>query len=106
MVLLSVLFVALAIPIPTLAQSSLPDPASTPGVINPDVTEANIEQTICVRGWTAVVRPPRGYTEALKRQQIRDGGFRDDRLSRYEEDHLLSGVARSDTKQDPLLLWV
>lgn len=27
------------------------------GAINEDVTQANIDQTICVPGWTATVRP-------------------------------------------------
>jgi hypothetical protein len=57
----------------TLAQSSLPDPALTPGAINPAVTQDDIESTICVRGWTRTVRPPRQYTEGLKREQIREG---------------------------------
>jgi hypothetical protein len=28
-----------------------PDPETTPGVINPEVTQANIQQTICMKGW-------------------------------------------------------
>jgi hypothetical protein len=51
-----------------LAQSSLPDASRTPGAINPAVTQKTIAQTICVRGWTHIVRPPVGYTEELKRQ--------------------------------------
>ncbi len=54
-----------------LAQSALPDPAKTPGALNPEVTQATIGTTICVRGWTQTVRPPQAYTLALKRQQIR-----------------------------------
>jgi hypothetical protein len=38
-----------------------PDHATTPGVVNPDITQANIQQTICTRGWTATVRPPASY---------------------------------------------
>lgn len=30
----------------------LPDLARTPGALNPDVTQADIAQTICVSGWT------------------------------------------------------
>src|SRR5712691_5095797 len=29
----------------------LPDKTRTPGVANPDVTQDNIDQTICVSGW-------------------------------------------------------
>jgi hypothetical protein len=72
------------------AQSSLPDVPTTPGAINPTVTQKTIAETICVRGWTQMVRPPVGYTEELKRQQIAAFGYHDRRLSHYEEDRLLS----------------
>jgi hypothetical protein len=52
-----------------LAQSVLPDPASTPGAPNPLVTQATIGSTICIRGWTMTVRPSQQCTSALKRQQ-------------------------------------
>jgi hypothetical protein len=39
-------------------------------VLNPEVTQATIRTTICKVGWTATVRPPRSYTDALKRQQL------------------------------------
>ena len=47
---------------------------ATPGVLNPDVTQANIGSTICVRGWTRTVRPPVDYTNALKLKQMRAYG--------------------------------
>lgn len=71
------------------AQGALPDPVRTPGAINPDVTQANIGQTICVRGWTRTVRPPEEYTYRLKRRQMRAWGYADRRLRDYEEDHLV-----------------
>jgi hypothetical protein len=40
------------------ARGALPDPACTPGALNPDVTPATIGATICMSGWTATVRPP------------------------------------------------
>ena len=75
---------------PALAQSSLPDPRLTPGALNPDVTQATIQTTICVRGWTRTVRPPEEYTRRLKRVSIAQYGYADHRLSSYEEDHLIS----------------
>jgi hypothetical protein len=86
------------------AQSSLPDASTTPGAINPAVTQKTIGETICVPGWTRMVRPPAGYTEELKRRQIAGRGYQDRRLSRYEEDHLIPlglGGAPSDTRN----LW-
>jgi hypothetical protein len=44
----------------------LPDPACTPGSTDPAVTQATIRTTICVRGWTATIRPPASETTALK----------------------------------------
>ena len=69
---------------------SLPDPAMTPGAVNPAVTQKTIGETICVRGWTRTVRPPEDYTYDLKRRQIRAYGYADRRLRDYEEDHLVS----------------
>lgn len=55
-------------------------------VLNPQVIQATINQTICVPGWTRTVRPPVTYTDTLKRQQMQQlglPGFPSD----YEEDH-------------------
>jgi len=63
--------------------------ARTPGALNPDVTQATIRGTICTRGWTRTIRPPTGYTNALKVRQLREYGLRGP-LSRFQEDHLIS----------------
>src|SRR5581483_3255450 len=42
-----------------------------PGVLDPDVTQATIHSTICVRGWTSTIRPPVEYTNELKLRQMR-----------------------------------
>lgn len=44
----------------------LPDPACTPGSVDPAVTQSGIYRTICVHGWTATVRPPSGETTRAK----------------------------------------
>ena len=99
-----VIFISILAPLPALAQSSLPDPGLTPGAINPAVTQANIRDTICVRGWTRTVRPPREFTDRLKRQQIREYGYHDRRLSHYEEDHLIP-LDLGGAPADPRNLW-
>ena len=100
---LAVLALLLA-PLPVLAQSSLPDRDLTPGAFNPAVTRANITDTICVRGWTRTVRPPRRFTSRLKRWQIRQYGYRDRRMSQYEEDHLIP-LDLGGAPADPRNLW-
>jgi hypothetical protein len=65
------------------------DPVRTPGVVNPDVTQANIASTICKHGWTRTIRPPTGYTNELKLQQMREYGVSGS-PAQYQEDHLMS----------------
>jgi len=67
----------------------LPDSKLTPGVANPNVTQANINQTICVSGWTKTIRPTAGYTTHLKLKQMAAQNL-PGKASDYEEDHLIS----------------
>ncbi|MGH7867359.1 MAG: hypothetical protein ACREP9_06910 [Candidatus Dormibacteraceae bacterium] len=67
----------------------LPDANCTPGVANPQVTQSNIQSTICKRGWSKTIRPPVSYTNELKRQQMVAYG-ESGSPSGYEEDHLIS----------------
>jgi hypothetical protein len=71
------------------APALLADPVRTPGVLNPDVSQATIGQTICVHGWTRTIRPPSEYTSGLKLEQMREYGVGGD-PSGYQEDHLIS----------------
>ena len=75
----------------------------TPGVLNPDVTQANIHATICRHGWTATIRPPVDYTNALKRKQMRLYGETGS-MSDYQEDHLIS-LELGGNPTDPRHLW-
>jgi hypothetical protein len=79
------------------------DPVRTPGVLNPDVTQATIRSTICRHGWTATIRPPVSYTNALKRRQMRAYGETGP-LSAYQEDHLIS-LELGGHPTDPRNLW-
>lgn len=85
------------------ANSILADPARTPGVLNPNVTQANIRSTICRHGWTATIRPPVSYTNALKRRQMRQYGETGS-MSDYQEDHLIS-LEMGGNPTDPRNLW-
>ncbi len=75
----------------------------TPGVLNPDVTQANIADTICKHGWTRTIRPPTGYTNALKLKQMREYGVGGS-PSQYQEDHLIS-LELGGHPTDPRNLW-
>lgn len=84
-------------------RGQLPDAICTPGSINMNVTQANINQTICVKGWTATVRPSVSYTNALKIKQMAAYGFTGS-LSGYEEDHLIP-LELAGNPTDPKNLW-
>jgi hypothetical protein len=79
------------------------DPTRTPGALNAEVTQANIHQTICVRGWTKTVRPPVAYTNALKVKQMGQYGEVGD-PSKFQEDHLIS-LELGGAPTDPRNLW-
>ena len=81
----------------------LADPVRTPGVLNPDVTQANIRSTVCRHGWTETIRPPTSYTNALKTKQMRQ--YREaGSLFDYQEDHLIS-LELGGNPTDPRNLW-
>jgi hypothetical protein len=77
--------------------------ARTPGVLNPDVTQATIRATICTHGWTRTVRPPVSYTNALKARQLAQYGLRGP-PSAFQEDHLIS-LELGGNPTDPRNLW-
>jgi hypothetical protein len=77
--------------------------AITPGVLNPDVTQASIRTTICRRGWTKTIRPPVSYTNALKERGLQQYGLRGP-PSAFQEDHLIS-LELGGNPTDPRNLW-
>lgn len=81
----------------------------TPGAINPAVTQANIQTTICRTGFTATIRPKSSYTTALKKQQLASTyayltKTYGTSTRSYEEDHLIS-LELGGAPSDPNNLW-
>lgn len=87
----------------TAFAADLPDSKITPGVINPLVTQENIDQTICVSGWTKTIRPPASYTNRLKLKQMAEQHL-PGKASDYEEDHLIS-LELGGNPTNPKNLW-
>lgn len=82
-----------------------PDPTLTPGAINPAVTQANIQQTVCKAGWTATVRPPASYTDKLKLAQMTKYGYpKGTDPKTVEEDHRVP-LSSGGNPTDPRNLW-
>lgn len=65
----------------------LPDPKCTPGAIDPAVTADNLEQTICVSGYTTTVRPPTSATNKAKARSLRQYSMKYNKTIEY--DHLV-----------------
>ena len=84
--------------------TDLPDHALTPGAIDLEITQANIQNTVCVKGYTKTVRPPAAYTNKLKKKQIREYGYDDTNPKHYEEDHLIP-LSIGGNPRSPKNLW-
>jgi hypothetical protein len=82
---------------------SRPDRHCTPGAISPAVSQANIQLTICRRGYTKTVRPPESVTEREKQASLVAYGD-DDPLHAYEYDHLVP-LELGGAPNDPRNLW-
>lgn len=95
-----------------LASEGLPNSKLTPGALNPEVSQENIQETICKVGWTKTIRPSSAYTNAIKHEQIVEYGYLHKDEDDYEEDHLIPlslGGAILDRKnlwpQPKLITW-
>ncbi len=67
------------------------------GAVNPAVTQANIDQTICMVGWTKTIRPSSSYTNKIKTKMIAEQDWKGKAIL----DHyipLQGGGAPSDPK--------
>jgi hypothetical protein len=84
--------------------SALPDPRITPGAVDPSVTPQNLHATVCVKGYTATVRPDKRVTNRLKREQIRQYRYSDTDPRNYEQDHLIP-LSIGGNPSDPRNMW-
>jgi hypothetical protein len=88
------------------SRGGLPDPACTPGEADPRVTQDNLHATICRRGYTASVRPPREVTHRIKIRLTKAYGIGSMPFSQVELDHLIPlslGGASTDANLWPEL---
>lgn len=63
--------------------------AQTADVLNPDVHQETIDQTICVPGYTKSVRPSTSYTNGVKAKLMREQGIDLSLMDQYELDHVI-----------------
>jgi hypothetical protein len=76
----------------------------TPGAFNPAVTQATIQSTICVSGWTNTIRPPSSFTTQMKNEQKPEYGEANVPDGNLEEDHLVP-LELGGNPHDPSNLW-
>jgi hypothetical protein len=81
---------------------SRPDRHCTPGTVNPAVTQATTDATICRSGWTSTVRPPVSITEPEKLASM--AAYTVSGASAYEYDHVVP-LELGGAVNDPLNLW-
>src|SRR5690348_16032676 len=71
-----------------VSRRGLPDRRCTPGATDSRVTQATINSTICVAGYTRTIRPPTSYTNRVKQSLIVAYGETAP-IYAYELDHLI-----------------
>lgn len=64
--------------------------AQSAEVLNPDVHQDTIQETICVKGYTKTVRPSTSYTNGVKRKLMREAGIDWSRAREFELDHKIN----------------
>jgi hypothetical protein len=75
----------------------------TPGARDPAVKQSTIDTTICVKGYSATVRPPSSITRTEKIASMAAYGD-SSASSHYEYDHLVS-LELGGAPNDPRNLW-
>lgn len=59
------------------------------GLATSEVTQTNIDKTICVPGWTSTIRPPATIARAIKVHMMNTQSIPIDRLGEYQLDHIV-----------------
>ena len=57
--------------------------------INPAVNQGTIHNTVCIKGWTASIRPPVAYTNTIKKQRLLQQDLPIELISDFQLDHKL-----------------
>ena len=84
-----------------------PNPNLTPGAVDPEVTEANIQESICKSThftWTEGHAPPPSFLESIAAEQIRQYGYTDTNVKHYQMDHLIP-LSLGGHPTDPRNIW-
>jgi len=97
------LLAGLAFPAAAGEQDPFPDHQRTPGALNPDVTQDNLQETVCAAGWIEKITPPPAQLDKLKAKQMKQLHLRGP-AKNYQEDHLVP-LCAGGSPSDPRNLW-
>lgn len=98
---------ALALLASTACAGDLPDPNITPGSTDPEVTEANIKESICKTThftWTEGHMPPASFMANIAKDEIKQYGYGDENAKHYQMDHLIP-LSLGGNPIDPKNIW-
>jgi hypothetical protein len=79
-------------------------PSETPGAIDPAISQANIDDTICLPGYARSARPSYAITGPLKRRMM-DAQHPGEAMADYELDHLIP-ISIGGAPLDKRDLWL
>src|SRR5438445_12387100 len=57
--------------------------------LNPNVVQSTINETICKKGYTKLVRPAISFTKGVKQKLMRAEGIASERANEFELDHIV-----------------
>ncbi|SMF94244.1 hypothetical protein SAMN02949497_1553 [Methylomagnum ishizawai] len=98
---------ALALFASTAGAGDLPDLNITPGSTDPEVTEANLKESICKVThftWTEGHMPPASFLNSIAQQEIKQYGYTDENAKHYQMDHLIP-LSLGGNPTDPKNIW-
>jgi hypothetical protein len=101
--LMILLLATLASPAGAAAQDPFPDRQRTPGAISPEVTQDNLQETVCAAGWIEKITPPQAQLDKLKAKQLKQLHLKGP-AKNYHEDHLVP-LCAGGSPTDPRNLW-
>jgi len=58
-------------------------------MLNPDITQENIHDTVCRKRFTKTIRPAVVYTNGVKFKLMREAGIPEEDAGKYELDHIV-----------------
>lgn len=90
LILASFVTVTYANPVPHAVSEAAIKPRVFSGeMINQDITQSNIQDTICRKRFTNTIRPAVSYTNGVKFKLMREAGIPDEDAGMYELDHIV-----------------